>query len=235
MTLGAFPCCNVRLSCVPLDTLHLSMQPLGRCVPRTDIADRSPTRVVQGLLRRKDLHACYRWFFAPPLAASETNLGSNRFLEGKPCQSGCPARPKWVSVASTPCKFASHRERLIPFPGNSFPHPSSRAGSLPKQGVMSARLRGLHPSTSPLRHISVRRTCRALLPWVSLSRTSDHLPVEPSLAASSLEEPSCISPTRRPDPCNTIRPCGGRRDPEGTRRRERVRQRTRSTDSQRSR
>ena len=94
---------------------------------------------------------------------------------------------------------------------------SSLRGLAPcmKQGVMSARLRGLHPSTSPPRHPSVRMTCRALLPWVSFSRVPASTRRLRTSRCGEHPGPAARRQPRRADPGRRHRLSGWVPRPEG--------------------
>lgn len=160
-----------------------------------------PSRCAEPL-RRGTRRECLRWLFVPLLAAA-------RRLQPLP---GCgsrahkvaPARPRRM-VTSTPCS-SSPRQKT----GNRLPSPHE--GGFPNKAGMveSARLRGLAPSTSPLRRYSVKSPRRALLPWVSFSRSPlASRSIEPSQARQHPAPPSCSRP-RRADQTKTKRLSGER-------------------------
>ena len=207
---------------VPLDTVARPPRP-GNLL----IGWLPDPRFVAILLRRGTRRERYRWF-SVPLSVAARRLHTPSGSESMARQVS-PARPKRM-VTSTPCRSSPHHETV-----QTISRPTRKWFPDHSQEVESARLRGLAPSTSPLRHISVRRSCRALLPWVSFSRTpAASRQLEPSQARA---HPAPTPPSRpemsRPNRDECV--CPGSALGPKTWRREKVRQRTRSTDSRGSR
>lgn len=204
----ASPCCDASELCAsrhppPLDEVARPPRPRNR--PCGLLLD---PRFVESSSEEDIPASAYDGSSRRPLAAA-------RRLQPFPGEETVPANrfagPSG-SVASTPCKLAPHPEAILPKGAIHFP--VQPEGWLPtrRQGMVSARLRGLHPSTSSLRHSSVKSPCRALLPWVSLSRMPNAFPAEQSLAAPSPSRAFQSEPPPKRDPTQTVRLYGGHRD-----------------------
>lgn len=147
---------DVQQRSVPLDTQHLSMLPLCRR------ASRGPARMLalrpaccelpceQGRSTRAFDESSRHSSLLPRQARLQSLPGGETMRDGLPHLARRPGRVDPLQALTTPGKTS-------PIAGQSLSWSSLPAGSLLKQGMMSARLRGLHPSTSPLRHSSVRR------------------------------------------------------------------------------
>lgn len=209
--LGASLDRDVLQADVSLDTRHLPMPSPARRRPENEhCCPLSDPRVHKTSSEEKTFTRAFDGSSRPPSLRHKQACGPTASWRGsRTVAVACSVRSAWSCrppASSHHTVKPASRCRVARFPVRP-------EGRLPtgRWEMMSARLRGLHPSTSPLRHTSVRRTCRALLPWVSLSRSPGASRRRQTSQPVSHPAPATDSPTRRPDHRQTRRLCGRRR------------------------